>query len=539
MTDINDGDEIRKQVLDRVEQEAAQIAASDPDGSMAQAQEEITDKFIDQCLFANELGDGMLFAKIFRDKFIYCKNSQSWYSWAGHYWRRDVMGLALAGVEQVVDKYLSYYKTVSAQRVNLLAAGEEAKSGKVSALKDKADALLARARQLRGVRRRSNCLDWAHTCQEAIAITGDEFDNHPLLFPCANGVIDLETGRLNPGRPSDYLSLASPIEFQGIDTPAPIWECALMEIFAGNEKLVAYVQRLFGYAMTGLVKEKVFVVLFGPTGWNGRSLIVETISYAMGDLAGSIPAEMLLAQRYAKSASAPSPDIISLKGVRLAFASEIDEDQKFSTAKIKWLTGKDELNGRSPHDRFSTRFCPTHKLFLMTNTQPEAAAHDKAFWERLHLIVFTISFVNRDPLESHERRAILDLDAQLREEAPGILAWMVRGCLFYQRDGLNPPMEIIKAREDYRRNEDVLADFIDECCLREDGAKCKANALYARYCAWYNDNVGTKPRSGTWFGKQLRLKFLKTKVNGCVIYHGIDLLPMPENNDDRGGLETL
>lgn len=526
--------DIRKQVEERVREEAVLIPP--PEESP-----KITSKLVNDCLFANELGDGILFNALFRDRFLYCKNRAEWFEWAGHYWQRDVMGRALSAVEAVVEQYLIEYRVTATELTNFLASGGELKSDQGLRLKDKKEALLARARQLRGTRRRANCLEMAHTCEDPIAIAGEEFDKHPMLFPCANGVIDLETGRLEPGRPGDYLSLSSPIEFQGIDAPAPIWERTLLEIFGGdsrkppghpgNEKaeaLTAYVARLFGYAMTGWVKEKVFPVLYGPTGWNGRSLIIETISYVMGSLAGSIPSEMLLSQKYARSSSAPSPDIISLKGVRMASASEIDEGQKFSASKIKWLTGKDELNGRSPHDKYPTRFAPTHKLFLMTNTQPEAPANDKAFWERVHLIPFGISFVNRDPQEPNERRAILDLDRQVLTEAPGILAWLVRGCLLYQQQGLNPPLEITQATEEYRRAEDVLADFIEECCLREDGVKGKANELYKRYVAWYHDNVGEKERSVTWFGKQLRQKFNKTRVNGCVVYHGIGLLDQQE-----------
>ncbi len=520
---------IRAQVEERLAFEASKSASPGD-------KQKITRELINDCLFANELGDGILFATLFRDRFLYCKNRAEWFEWAGHYWQRDVMGRAFSAVEAVVDQYLMEYKRACAEAADLKAKGAEAKDKAVVDLKAKSDALLARTRQLRGTRRRGNCLEMAHTCENPIAITGEEFDNHPMLFPCANGVIDLETGRLGPGLPSDYLSLSSPIEFQGIDIPAPIWERTLLEIFGGNssypfghpvnekaEALVSYVQRLFGYSITGLVKEKVFPVLYGPTGWNGRSLIIETISHVMGSLAGSIPSEMLLSQKFAKSSAAPSPDIISLKGVRMAFASEIDEGQKFSAAKIKWLTGKDELNGRSPHDKYPTRFYPTHKLFLMTNTQPEAPANDKAFWERMHLIPFGISFVNRDPQEPNERRAILDLDRQLLTEASGILAWLVRGCLLYQQQGINPPLEITQATEEYRKAEDVLADFIEECCFREDGAKGKGNELYQRYVTWYHENIGEKERTGTWFGKQLRQKFSKTKVNGCVVYHGIGL----------------
>jgi putative DNA primase/helicase len=344
-----------------------------------------------------------------------------------------------------------------------------------------------------------------------------------MLFPCANGVIDLETGLLKLGRPGDYLSKSSPVEFAGIDTPAPLWEKSLLQIFNGDVELVAYLQRLFGYAITGLVQEKVFPVLYGKTGWNGRSLIIETISYVMGALAGSIPSEMLLGQKYSKSSSGPSPDIMGIKGIRMAFASEIDENQRFSAAKIKWLTGKDELTGRYGYDKHNTRFQPTHKLVVMTNTQPSAPPNDKAFWERLHLIPFNISFVKRDPQEGYERRAILDLDQQIKKEAPGVLSWLVRGCLLWQQQGLNPPVSVTEATEKYRQNQDLLADFIDERCDREPGLHERASVLYGDFVAWYHVNVGQKEPTGTWFGNQLSQKFEKNKSSGYTTYHGIAL----------------
>lgn len=512
-----DDDEMKKSVQDRVEKEEAAV-------SPAEEGPKITSQLIQDCLVANEHGDGILYSTLFRDRFLYCKNSQEWFEWSGHVWKRDIMNRSLAAVENVVQLYLSESKATYSKIAELVASGGD-DDGKedLKKLKARQGALLKRASQLRGDKRRTACLKFAHTIEDPVAIVGEEFDNRPMLFPCANGVLDLETGKLLSGCPRDFLSKASPIEWQGIDAPAPKWQKALPEIFSGNEDLVAYVNRLFGYAMTGIVDAKVFPVLFGKTGWNGRSMIVETISHVMGDLAGSIPSEMLLSTKYAKSAAGPSPDIMSLKGIRMAFASEVDEGQRFSASKIKWLTGKDELVGRHPHDKYPTRFSPTHKLFLMTNTQPQAPPNDKAFWERLHLIPFHISFVNRDPQESYERPAILDLDRQLREEAQGILAWLVRGCLLWQKHGLKPPKEVTEATELYRRNEDLLADFIDECCIREPGAKEKSSALYARFVDWYHDNVGKNEPSGTWFGKQLSQKYEKTKEVGCVTYHGIAL----------------
>jgi putative DNA primase/helicase len=512
----NTTDDIRKQVQERIDQEAtAQTEAKEP--------ATITSAFIQNCLYANELGDASLFAAQFRDRFVYCKNLGEWFEWAGHYWQRDIMGRSLAVVEEIVDHYLAEYKNMAQQIVDLLSADPPDKAEQIKKLKSQQVQLQKRVSQLRADKRRTACLKFAHTILASLAIKGEEFDMKPMLFPCANGVIDLETGRFKPGCPGDYLSLASPVEFLGIDAPAPLWEKSLLEIFANNEDLYLYIQRLFGYAITGLVDEKLFPVLYGRTGWNGRSLIVETISHVMGSLAGSIPSEMLLSSKYSKSSSGPSPDIMSLKGLRFAFASETDEGHRFSAAKIKWLTGKDELTGRNPHDKYSVRFKPTHKLFLMTNNQPAAPANDKAFWERMHLIPFTISFVNRNPQEYNERRAILDLDKQILKEAPGILAWLVRGCLLYQKHGLKPPREVTEATERYRRDEDMLADFIAECCLREPGAREKASRLYSRFCDWYHDNIGQKEPTGTWFGKQFSQKYDKNKSDGCVVYHGVML----------------
>ena len=125
-------DDIRKQVQERVEQEAAQ--AGGPPGN---GKPEITSKFINECLFANELGDGVFYATLFRDQFLYCKNTMEWFKWAGHCWQRDTMGCSLAAVEQVVEHYLAEFKRVSDELTTILAAGESAKSDVAVKLKDK------------------------------------------------------------------------------------------------------------------------------------------------------------------------------------------------------------------------------------------------------------------------------------------------------------------------------------------------------------------------------------------------------------------
>ena len=509
--------QIKKDVQDRVVQESAGITAVDDKNI-------IDSQFITKCLFDNTVGDGRLYATVLRNKFIFCKNTGEWFEWNGNYWERDIMNRSLAAVEIIVPHYLQEFKTTAKELTDLIAGGEDPKSEKAKKLEKMRDKLISRVNQLRDDKRRTACLKFAHTIDNPLAIKGDELDTNPWLFPCANGIIDLRTGKIKPGCPKDYLSLASPIEFKGIDEPAPIWERSLMEIFNGNRDLVDYLQRLFGYGMTGIVNEKIFPVFYGKTGWNGRSLIVETIAHIMGDLSGAIQSEMMMSQKYGKSSAGPSPDIMALKGVRLAFASEVDENQRFSAARIKWLTGNDTLVGRGLQEKYQTKFTPTHKLILMTNTQPAAPAKDKAFWERMHLIPFEVSFVKRDPIEPHERRANLNLGNEIKEEYSGILAWLVRGCLLWQQQGINPPLAVIEASNKYRQNEDMMGDFIEECCIKEPAAKVQASVIYQTFMEWYHANIGKGDKlTGSWFGKQFNHYFEKTKINGCNYYLGVDV----------------
>jgi putative DNA primase/helicase len=508
-------DDIRKRVKARVDREAKEYSKESDEGG----DKKVSIKFIHECLFANELGDGILYATLFRDRFLYCKNTQEWFNWSGHHWQRDIMGRCLAAVEEVVKCYLGEYRRIAGQITDITKGTG---TGDVEKLKKQQAQLLKRASQLRGDKRRTASLKFSHTNDNPLAISGSEFDAMPWLLACKNGVIDLRTGNLKDGRPSDYLSMASPTDFKGLDEPANLWEKTLLEIFHGDEELVLYLQRLFGYGITGLSTEKVFLVLWGK-GKNGKSLIVETISHVLGPLVGSIQSEMLLNQYKSRSSAGPSPDIMGLKGLRMAFASEVDQGSKLSSSRVKWLTGNDELVGRNPHDKYETRFKPTQKLFLLTNSQPHASANDFALWERMHLIPFTLSFVNREPQSLDERWAIKDLDEQLKKEAPQILAWLVKGCLAWEEQGLNPPRKVTEATEQYRRNEDLLADFVDECCEIEPGAQTKASELYSRFTEWYLENVGKKIPSNAWFGKSISLKFEKNKINGCIHYHGVAL----------------
>ncbi len=474
--------------------------------------------FVMQCLRANELGDGMLFAALQRGRFIYNKQAGEWMEWQEHYWSRDVMEHSLQACEDLAVRYLQEAEKIDEQIGQAARDGNKDEYRRLEALKK---SLHKRVDRLRSTRGRQNTLAFAHTCEEGLGIDGSDMDMNPYLLACQNGVIDLRTGQVRQGRRDDYLSMASPVEWQGIDAECPTWENALLEIMNDKQEMVDFLQRVFGAAILGKNSENAFFVFSGQ-GRNGKSLVVETLSWILGDLAAPIPSDMLVDQGKNRNSSGPSPDIMSLRGLRLAFAAETDEGCRISTSRVKWLTGDDTLVGRNPHDKYNSTFPATHSLFLLTNNRPHAPADDFAFWERLYLIPFELSFVNREPQGQNERRQDRTLKTKFRQEAPGILAWIVRGCLQYQKLGLAPPPKVKDAVAEYRRDEDLLADWIEERCIMGENYETSSTVLYADFEEWYQANVGKKVPSQRAFGRMLAKKFEKSK-KGTISYRGIAL----------------
>jgi putative DNA primase/helicase len=481
---------------------------ADPSGA-------ITSRFISECIFANEHGDGRLYTAVNHRSVRYNKTSGTWLRWEGHHWGIDHNNEnALRLIENIVDEYLKEAKDL----VDRITA--EADTGAQKKLMDYQKNIYDRAKKLRSDRGRNNALKFVQTV-EGMSILTENIDNDPWSLPCQNGVIDLKTGDLRQGRPEEYMMVACPHAYLGVKHTSKLWEQIIMDIFNHDSVLVSYIQRLFGYGITGVINEHVMPVFWGQ-GRNGKSMIVETIRHTLGPLAGPILPEMLLDQGYFRSSGGPSPDIMALKGLRMAFASETDEGRRISSSKVKMLTGGDSLKARNPHDKYETTFQPTHKLFLMTNHKPHADANDFAFWERLHLVPFMLSFVTRVPTAENERAADPGLPAKLRAEASGILSWLVRGCLEWQQSGLDPPMLVREATQQYRADEDLVGEFIDARCMVGDGYSVKATELYTAFTDWYVENCGARVPSQKKFGTMMGKKFEKRKTPQWV-YFGVRL----------------
>jgi putative DNA primase/helicase len=398
----------------------------------------------------------------------------------------------------------------------LSAAAETRKAGRI----DLSDRLATRARQLRARRRVDNTLYLAARRELAFNHKKHEWDANPWVLGVANGVVDLRDGTFRAGRPDDYIRCAAPVEWRGLKTPAPLWRQFLRDIFNDDVEMINFVQRLQGYAITGLRSEHRFPILYGEMGRNGKGTMLEAVSAVLGDdLTMPCPADALMEANRPRSGEAASPFLYSLRGKRLVWASESKEGRRINTDMIKLLCGGDKIPCRPLFGK-ATKFTPTHTLFLLTNTKPRVPADDQPVWDRILLIPFRERFVDDPgPGEHQADKEMLD---KLTGEASGILAWLVRGCVRWQKYGLNPPDSVKAATKEYRQEEDVLAAFLaEECCIGKE-YKVRSGDLYKGYSEWARERNET-PMTGTAFGRRMAIRFKYRESHGRV-YLGLGLL---------------
>jgi putative DNA primase/helicase len=493
-------------------------------------------KFILECLKEGEYGDSLLFTELFRGKALYDHTEKEWYLWTGHYWEVDNLGR----IKHLISgKLASTYLRAGAD-LNLQATQQEAKAeaNGDDAEKEKAKdqitktkvlikQLTERAFLLRQAARSKNVQYFASS-NEGMGITSDKWDRNPWLLPMANGIIDLKTGKCRNGRPEDYIRTVCPTEWKGLDASKSRWLRFLNEIFEDRPEeeraeLISFLQRLFGYGMTGLVTEHVFAVLFGEDGRNGKDTLQQALSNALGDVSSAIQKDVFLDTGRAKAAGSATPHLSDLQGKRLAWASEPDKGARFNIGQVKELSGGGLIPTRGLFEKKITKIEPSHLLILLTNHKPHADSNDSAFWDRMRLITFNMRFVD-NPVKENERKKDTTLWEQLDNEASGIIAWLVQGCLDWQKQGLATPKKVLDDGLKYREEEDQVRLFINECCIVHKDAKVKASRLYEAYAAWCKaGNLYTL--NNTNFGLQLKKKeFEKSKGMMGVIYSGLGLL---------------
>ena len=368
-------------------------------------------------------------------------------------------------------------------------------------------------------------LDWGHKwtqrskrkqyIQDATTVypvSRSEFDTNPWLLNLNNGTLDLRTFELHEHDPDDLITQVAPVDYLPSLGICEQWETFIAEIMKPGDaecpnpddlervdvqmQKAEFLQRYMGYCLSGDTREEAFLIMYGPTSRNGKSVCVETIRAIMGSYARAVNADTLLRTKNSRDSSGPSEDIARLAGIRMASVGEIPQGSQMDAARVKLLTGGDSVNARFLGEN-SFDFIPQFKLLLHTNHLPDCSDNSVFASGRVLVLPFSQHF------EADKQDKSLKHKFKEPEMQSGILNWLVEGLKMYQSIGLNAPDIVKNATGDYRRDNDKVSRFKDEWLKEDPSSKIPSAEVYENYRSWCYDN-GQYPESNRIFLGKLK-----------------------------------
>jgi putative DNA primase/helicase len=354
------------------------------------------------------------------------------------------------------------------------------------------------------------------------AASVDQWDTDPWLLNTPDGVIDLKTGLIRDHDPADYLTKITAVTPDRA-MPIPLWRKFLITITANDIRLQNYIRRMLGYALTGITIEHALFFWYG-TGANGKGVLMNTVAKIMSDYHKTASQDT-----FTTSTNERHPtDLAMLRGARLVTVSETEQGKRWAESRIKMMTGGDPITARFMRQDFF-EYDPQFKLMISGQHRPGLNAVNEALRRRINMLPFTVTI----PEKERDKK----LTEKLKTEWPGILAWMIEGCLEWQRIGLQPPQIVVDATSDYLKSEDKLGRWIDECCERKDGWWTSSSDLFHSWKSWAEENnqyIGSHMKFSTDLQEAGFEKEDRRSANGFM---GLKLLPrepFSEHGDKTG-----
>jgi putative DNA primase/helicase len=295
----------------------------------------------------------------------------------------------------------------------------------------------------------------------------EQWDADLWLLNTLIGVVDLRIGRLRPHRPDDYMTKITAV---GPSGDCPGFLAFLNKIMGGDEALVAYLQRVFGYCLTGDTSEQAMFFNYGG-GQNGKTVLMSTVAGIFGNYCCATPIETFTESKIERHPT----ELARLYGARLVTATETEAGRHWAESRLKEVTGGERVPARFMHKNFF-EYLPTFKPFISGNHRPRLRSVGVAMRRRVNMIPFAVKIADSevDP----------QLADKLKAEWPGILQWMVAGCIEWQEIRLKPPEAVTQATDAYFAGEDGYSDWIADRCEVTAGFWSRSSDLFASWKDW-------------------------------------------------------
>jgi len=407
--------------------------------------------------------------------------SRAWFVWDGMHWAKDHDGQVDRLAKRIADDLLTDAKLVNDP--------ETLKRRMAFALKSQSTARIA------------GMIELAKT-EPGVPVPFDAFDRQPHLLNVANGMVDLQTGRLLPHRRDAFATHLLDIEYDPAAV-CPQFDRFVSDVLALDTDLVDYVQRAIGYAATGETREQCFFVLHGD-GANGKSTFLNAVRSVLGSYGIHTPTDTLTVRN-----GGASNDLARLAGTRLVTASEANADQRLAEALLKQVTGDEPIVARFLFKEFIS-FRPSFKLFLATNHLPQVSGNDPAIWRRIfgtktaaeivRNAVLELTYTSNDMAHYAESMGHVDVKGKVLppfawDEERRLNLRAKLDALYFVLYGMFDPENVAASRQQVSYVFSTFAGYADQ-----ERAKWGGNYKSEELClAWINALIAGQPDAAIGF----------------------------------------
>lgn len=466
----------------------------------------------------NPVGMARLFADTYKDIVRYSPERRCWFVYnAGKgVWEPD-NGMAMELAKEFVEALLRY-----ARSLPVPADGDD---------KNPNREFFTYMLKLHGRTAREGLLKDAESIHR---IKISQLDANPNIFNCLNGTLDLGTGDFHPHTPADLLGRVANVRYDP-DAECGRWERFMDEVTDGDAERKKYLQKLFGYSLTGNTRMECIYILYGPAGRNGKSTFLEVAKTILGEYARTADSATLAQKQY-QGGSGPSEDLARLAGARLVALSESEKGMPLKASLLKSLTGNDTITARYLREN-SIEFRPTFKLVMATNHLPRVSDLTVFKTSRMKIIPFNHEFKGSGQDKN------LKWELMRPENLSGILNWAIGGLRLIEKEGFEEPESVRLAAADYEKESDKVGRYIEDRLVAKPFGEVRTEDVYRDYREWCG-RVGQCAESSEMFKKALESHNVEVKrtrprgtgtgANPLWLIRGYELNPFREIRPPMG-----
>lgn len=321
----------------------------------------------------------------------------------------------------------------------------------------------------------------------------EKLDSNNNLIGFDNGVYDLKNLEFREGRPEDYISLSTGINYIEYDNDDPVIEeiYRFFEQVLPIERVRTYVLTLLSSFMNGSTGNEKFHIWTG-SGGNGKSKVIELFESALGTYCSKLPITVITQKRPASNSAAP--EMLRTKGRRFVCLQEPDDKEKIMVGCMKELTGGDKIQARGLYKE-PVEFKPQFKMLLTCNHLPRIPSDDGGTWRRIRLVEFTSKFVE-NPILPNEYPIDMELTDKMKDWSESFMAILMKYYKQYIlgdtdkgiKPGLQEPKEVLTCTNNYRMMNDIYCEFLNDNIEENEKGLLKLEDAYSIFKVWHKDS---------------------------------------------------